>query len=408
MNTQRIVLLVLLVMQSLAQASVSLKESYESALKTNFNERIDQAVIEQTMEVKNQGVGAYIPKLSVKGSYLKQEKIDDQKAIGLNLSHTLFKGGRDYFAVESADKSILVAKNQKTLDQITLYSNVVSAYYNYYQVLNDYQNIELLKKLSSDRMDELKMRVKVGRSRKGELLQAEAQLASADAQLVNAMGLLRDGHEKFYILTGLERTHNALAEPLTIDQKSVHPIEHYLELTMTRPDVVNKELKVEIAEIDLKSTKALHSPTVDIGSNYYFNKRTSTYKNTDWDASITMTLPLFEGGSTVAKVNESVSKKTQAIYNLSDYKRTLQLEIASRYETFHRYYDQIKALDLALEKAKKSYDVTLNDYRLGLVTNLDVLSSLNIYLDSKRNSEKNKISTAMSLKLLEASAGVLP
>jgi len=81
----------------------------------------------------------------VKGTYLKQEKIDDQKAVGLNLSHTLFKSGRDYFTVESASKNVEVAKNQLNFDKLNLYNSVVSAYYNYYQALNDFQNIELLK-----------------------------------------------------------------------------------------------------------------------------------------------------------------------------------------------------------------------------------------------------------------------
>jgi len=164
-------------------------------------------------------------------------------------------------------------------------------------------------------MDELKNRVRVGRSRKGELLQAEAQLASADAQLQNAMGLLKDAHERFFILTGLERSHSVLSEPLT-SIFTVLPIQHYSDLAMKRPDVVNKGLKIEIAEIDLKSSKSLHGPTVDIGSNYYFNKRTGAYKNTDWDASVTLTLPLFEGGTTTAKVNESVNKKCKLFTHL--------------------------------------------------------------------------------------------
>ena len=75
---------------------------------------------------------------------------------------------------------------------------------------------------------------------------------------------------------------------------------------------------------------------------------------------------------------------------------------------FRRYNDQIKAFDLALDKAKKSYDETLKDYRLGLVSNLDVISSLNLYLDSKRNSEKTKIQAILNQKLLEAVAGEIP
>ena len=63
---------------------------------------------------------------------------------------------------------------------------------------------------------------------------------------------------------------------------------------------------------------------------------------------------------------------------------------------------------MALDKAKRSYEETVKDYRLGLVTNLDVLSSLNLYLDSKRNSEKIKIQAVLNQKILEAAAGIIP
>lgn len=389
--------------------ALTLKESFESALSTNQGENINQTLIFQSQEIKKQNQGNYLPKISAKGTYQKLDKINpDSKAIGLNLSHSLYRGGKDSYSVESSTKNISIAENQKLADRLSLYQSVIQAYYTYFLNLNDSKNLDLLKKQSQERVDETKKRVQVGRSRRGELLQAEAQLASVEAQTFNGQGLVKETEERFYLLTGLEKSKNSFDEILVVPTENM-PLQSYLEKAYARVDVKNKELKIDIAEIDVRSSKAGHYPTLDLASNYYLNKRNSTtLRDSKWDVGLTLSFPLFEGGSTNAKVQESVQKKEQAIYSLADFKKSIEIDVTAKYEMYHRYLDQVKAFDLALEKAKKSYDVAIGDYRLGLISNLDVLSSLNLYLDSKRNSEKTKIQAMMNLKILEAAAGVLP
>lgn len=408
MKTSLLLPLIFLLNATLAHANLSLKDSFLSALKTNQADQINESLIDQNIELKNEAKGSLYPKLILKGSWLKQERIkDDLKYGAVNLSHTIFKGGRDVYTIENAEKGYLYSQNQKTVDQLSLYSLVISAYYNYFLNVNDLLNLELLRKQSADRVEEIKKRVRVGRSRRGELLQAEAQLASVEAIYNNGEGLVKESQERFFVLTGIDRKERVFNESISV-AVSTKGLRDYLNEALTRPDLKNKELKIDIADIDLQSTKAQHLPTLDLASNYYLNKRAGTYHNTSWDATLTLNIPFFEGGTTSAKVREYSLKKAQATYSLADYQRTIELDVTAKYETYMRYLNQIKAYEQALEKSKKSYDETLNDYRLGLVTNLDVLSALNLYLDSKRNNEKTKISAVMSLKLLEAAAGVLP
>jgi outer membrane protein len=390
--------------------SLTLESSYFSALKNNQGEVINQSLINQNLELKKQGQSNYFPKVSARGTYQIIENInDDGRALGLNLIHSIYKGGRDSLTVNSAEKNIVIAENQKTVDRLNLYMNVIQAYYNYFLNQNDYKNIELLKKQSIERVDETKKRVQVGRSRKGELFQAEAQLASTDAQLLNGVGLVKESEDRFYLLTGLDKSNNIFSEIIQIPSSdNERGMSSYLEAAYARADVKNRELKVDLANIDISQSKSFYYPTLDLASNYYFNKRTGTLHDSNWDVGFVLSFPLYEGGVTKSKVNESVEKKDQALFTLLDYKKTILLDITSRYETYHRYRDQIRAFDQALEKTKRSYDETLKDYRLGLVSNLDVLSSLNLYLDSKRNSEKTKIQAMMNLKMLEAASGVLP
>lgn len=387
--------------------AVTLGESFNSAVLNNQGDNINESRLKQSMELRNKGQGSYYPTLSIRGTYLKQEKFEDQKTLGLNLTTSLYNGGRDRQLIKNADAGVKMAQNQRQLDRVSLYMEVVDSYYTYLLNLNDTKNLELLKKQSQERVDEIRKRLQIGRSRRGELLQAEAQLSSVDAQMLDAQGLLKQSEARFYILTGLNKDQ---AIDMKFDQTSqVKTLQEYIDLALSREDIQNKKLEIQQFEGDVKISKGSHLPTLDLLSNWYALKEggSTSSRNSDWDVGLNLTIPLYEGGVSQAQVRESTEKKQTAQYQLEDYQKNIKIEVTSRYELFHRYFDQIKAFDTALEKAKRSYDETIRDYRLGLVSNLDVLTSLNLYLDSKRNSEKTKILAVLNHKQLEATAGII-
>lgn len=386
--------------------AVTLKESFNSAVLNNQGDNINESRLKQSIELKNAGQGLFYPAISIRGTYLKQEQIEDQKTLGLNLKTNLYNGDRDNLLIKNAEIGVEIAQNQKELDRVTLYMEVIDSYYTYLLNLNDTKNLELLKRQSQDRVDEIRKRLQIGRSRKGELLQAEAQLASVDAQVLDAQGLLKQSEAHFYILTGLNRE-KAIVEIKFNETLNIKTLQEYIDLALVRQDIQNKELVIQQFDGNVKISKGSHLPSLDLLSNWYAIKDggSNTSRNSDWDVGLSLTIPIYEGGVSQAKIREMTEKKQMAQYQLTDYQKNIKIEITSRYELFHRYFDQIKAFDTALEKAKKSYDETIKDYRLGLVSNLDVLSSLNLYLGSKRNSEKTKILAVLNQKQLEAATG---
>jgi len=221
------------------------------------------------------------------------------------------------------------------------------------------------------------------------------------------MGLLKQSEARYFILTGLKKSDMEIRFD---DLGPSKTLDEYLSLALAREDVQNRELEIQKLNGQINISKAHFRPTLDLLSNYYALKEggSSSSRNSDWDVGLNLLIPLYEGGVSAATGREDMEKFQTAQYQLTDYKKSVTIDVTSRYELFRRYNDQIKAFDTALDKAKKSYEETVRDYRLGLVSNLDVLSSLNLYLDSKRNSEKTKFQATLNQKLLEASAGVIP
>ncbi len=390
-----------------AQA-ITLGESFNSALLNNQADNINESRLRQSFEERRQGQGTYLPTLSVRGTYLKQENYDDQKTLGLNLTTSLYNGGRDKQLIENSETSVKIAQNQRQIDRVNLYMEVVESYYNYLISWNDLKNLDLLKKQSQERTDEIKKRLQIGRSRRGELLQAEAQLASVEAQTSDGQGLLKQNEARFYILTGMAK--NEQVDLKFDDVAQAKSLDEYMGLALGREDVKNRQLEIERLNGQLNISKSHYLPKLDLLSNYYAIKEggSSASRNSDWDVGLNLLIPLYEGGVSQALVREDLERKKTAEYQLSDYQKSIKIEVTSKYENFRRYHDQIKKFEIALDKAKRSYEETLKDYRLGLVTNLDVLSSLNLYLSSKRDAERTKIQSVLNQKLLEATAGIIP
>jgi outer membrane protein TolC len=389
--------------------SITLNESFKSALANNQGENIFDASLKQSIAAKNREQGSFLPNLSLRGSYLKQDKLEDQKVIGLNLISNLYNGGKDSTRIDNSVLDIEITKNNRQIDRVSLYIETVNSYYNYLLSTNDVNNLLLLKKQSQERSDDIKSRVLIGRSRKGELLQAEAQLASVDAQLLDGIGLFKQSEAIFTILTGLkkEQIGEMLIEDISLQEKS---LDDYLKMAMSKEDIKNKEIALNQIQFEIDIAKSHFQPKLDLLSNWYALKKggSSTARDSNWDIGLNLNIPLYEGGVSAAKVREIVEKRQIALYQIIDYKKNIQVEVSAKYESYNRYKNQIKAFELALNKARKSYEETIKDYRLGLVSNLDVLSSLNLYLNSKRSFEKNKIQALLSLKTLEAVSGVIP
>lgn len=389
------------------KTTLLLNDAFKHALVHNQSDEVYDARIDSATAGYEKSKGNYLPKIALKGTYTFLDQLNDQKTMSLNLAQNLFKGGRDQVSISGQSLNIETQKLTKSIEQLVLFKEVADVYFTHWQNELDEKNLLLLKEQSEKRRNEIRSRVKIGRSRRGELLQAESQLATVESNLLNAQGLKEESSKKLSNLLGVNEFD--LYFPEIVDEpRELESLESYLDKSQSRMELTLKNVKLQIADLDLDSSKRNHLPTLDLSSNYYLNKRSGSYRNSDWDLSFNLSVPLFEGGSTEALVRESVAKKTEAFLAINDQKRKIEGEVKVKYEAARKYLAQLKAGMRAFVLAKENYDEALKDYRLGLVSNLDTLSALNTYLDAKRTYDRTKIQAKAALENLNLTVGIKP
>ena len=65
---------------------------------------------------------------------------------------------------------------------------------------------------------------------------------------------------------------------------------------------------------------------------------------------------------------------------------------------------QLEALEKATESARKNYEAQRRDYRLGLVTNLDVLQAMTAFQHNQQALDRARYTTKLDYLKLQAAA----
>jgi outer membrane protein len=367
------------------EKSMGLADLYDRSLRYSDTVAAQSERVIQSEERENQAQGGLFPNITGVASYRQQ---DPDNTLGTSSStsfstydplvkvtatQALFRGFREFAGLRQTRALTEAESFRLNQVKITLFVELAQNYYDILSGEQDRRNLEAEIDLYSQRIDELSGRVRIGRSRPSEVLTIEATKSSLEAQIDALKGRLLGARENLHILTGLPR--ETRLEDRTPVPTKVDPIENYLKQMDNRPDIKVAVASVEAADEAVSVASGAHLPSIDLVGNYYF-KRADSLQSVNWDAQVTLTLPIFSGGIIQSQVRETSSRKTEAELGLRLARRRAEAEIRSLYESLKANWNQISTLARAKTLTEKNHRLQRRDYRLGLVNNIEVLQSL--------------------------------
>lgn len=406
------VLLGALLMSS-AHSAVSLKDAFEAARKNMETLKRADSTIEQRREQLNRARATILPNVSGVGSWTKLDPpngagaspflLTEQYSGAIRLSQPLLRGGT-LAAYQIAKENVLLGEFQKNSTELSLYQLVINAYYNLAIATMDVVNLQELKDLSAGRVKELRQRSSIGRSRRGEMVQSEAQLLAAEAQYQQGLISLQQAQQNFEFYTQTKPDSLAPLQPVPENLASLND---YLSKLQSRPDLLAADQQIKVADKQVTVAQGSHLPSLDLTSNYYLT-RTGILATSQWDVGLAVVVPIFQGGGAQAAVREAVAGRRIAELNSSETKRAAARDLAILYQNYREIMVQLQSQKNAMVKAKEAYDLYRRDYSNGVATNLEVLNTLNVFITNKRSYDTLYAMAHMTFRSLEASTGVLP
>ena len=395
---------------SATAAPLTLDEYYAAALKRSEVVATQSELIRQAEERYHQAGASRLPTVD---AIATRTRIDDgasdatanptrQRNSRLTATQPLFRGFREFATVRQTQALMGAQGEDYRGARVQLFKDVAQNFYDVLAFEQDLANLDGQIRQHQQREKELEDRVRIGRSRVGEVLTVQATVGALRAQIESRRAELAAAREAFVFLSGLPvstplRDTEAMPEnPGALD-------EHLARLEL-RPDVKAVRQRLTAAQENIAVARGAHLPSLDLVANRYL-ERTGSLSNVEWDVQLALTLPLYAGGGTQSRVREAVSQGTQAELNASQVRRQAEQEIRALHQAVALDRSQLDALSKATDAARKNYEAQQRDYRLGLVTNLDVLQALTAFQENQRALDRARYTAKLNhLRLQAASA----
>lgn len=359
----------------------------------------------------------YRPNITAKGGYRDGEN-KVKKGVGtggeydnlsgsLAASQSLFNGFSTVNSVKAADRTVKAAQNNLSEVEQNI---LVAASTAYLDVLQNLAIVELQKnneQLLKKKLEETKERFNVGEVTRTDVSQAEARHSQAISDRIASEGVLQSSIAGYVELVG-ENPEN-LSEPK--DMKLILPktYDEALSVALKSNYSIKKAQNLYAAQgyaVYSNIGELLPSVSLDgsVGrSKSNQNDANSTMENMEW--GVNLSVPLYAGGATNAKIRQSKYKKRQAQEAVLESKRAVKAAVKTAWETMKTNESRLAAISDQIHASKVALEGVQKEEALGNRTILDVLDAYQELLNSEVNDVKARRSYYVSAMNLLASMG---
>lgn len=251
-----------------------------------------------------------------------------------------------------------------------------------------------------------------GEGTKTDMLETQARLDLAEAQVVEAQDNVKAARET---LAGIIGADPGPLQPLgSAFRPNIHPgtfeewertaREHNNELKAAR-------LAAENARLDIQRNKAGHYPRVDFVAAYSKGDSESinTYgqNSTNRTLGVQVNIPIYQGGAISATVRQSAAAYERAQADIDARTSKVLVELRKAHSIVLSSVRKIEALEKAVASGQELMKATEQSIKGGVRINLDLLNAQQQLYTSQRDLAQARYGYLIGLLRLRAAAGML-
>lgn len=343
----------------------------------------ERAKLRSVDEQVPQALAGMRPSISATATALKERVVDHtaQAAYGLNtrtagieITQPLYRGGRIQSGISGAQNRMLAQRAALlSAEQSTLLSAATA----YMDVARDQLNLELInnyQKVLKNRYEIEKRRLVIGENTKTDVSQAEARLAQAMSDRLQAEASLRASSSDYVRITGVEP--GTLANPeITLDLPGA--LDDVMEAArLNNPDVVSAQYAELSSRNDVEAVDGELLPTVDAVGNVSRSWNTSTTQNVLDSASLQLrvTVPI-DNGSVSARARGARQTANQMMLQVENAQRTAVDKAVKSWNYLMATRAQIRAREAMIRSINETLKSLRTEVNIGSRTVTDLLNS---------------------------------
>ena len=250
----------------------------------------------------------------------------------------------------------------------------------YYEVLRRKELLQVANtavRRAETLLEVAKAQAEVGAAPQKDVLQAEADLANARVQQIQARNALRLAETDLKRLIGWEAQKplpdlTAPDAPPTPDPAlSVEQL--WQRARLQRPDLRDAELRLQISRLGLDAARLNSLLRLQISARGF--REYEPNSRTQGSISIVASYPLFDGGLTRANLREAEASLQSAQFRLQQAERDAYAEVESALLSIREASERLEASRVAVAAAQRNFDAAQESLREGVGTIVEVLTA---------------------------------
>jgi len=320
--------------------------------------------------------------------FFTEDVLQDSYSGSATLSQTLYDGGKVFSALRAAKAYRELTAQTTAQREATLARDIHLGFNRILLVQANVAVQEASIKQLEDFAEQTEQRYEVGTASEFDHLTAQVRLANERPNLIVARNDLAVAKEAFRNLIVLDEEDFELTGEL--DYKPFDTALPVLQITAAgaRPELLIQEQSIALRREDLTRSWSGYKPSIK-ASAVYSQENPDRYDGTrdawedHWQAGLTASWTLFDGGLRRGEVLEKGLELAKEEANRDDLRRSVFLDVKAAWLTMMASREAIKGSEENVELAEKALEIAKTRYDEGLSTYLEFTDS-NLSLNTAR------------------------
>ncbi|MBN2038021.1 MAG: TolC family protein [Chitinispirillaceae bacterium] len=362
--------------------SLTLDSFVKLALENNPRTKLSVAQVRSSEASYAVARSALLPHVGLRAGVTRNQSLDsigppgdpaDRLSLGVSASQQVFDFGKTGAKTRQAGFNLAATKES---ERAALHEIVLAAKTAYFNCLLARKVLHVAReslKQSQQHLDDARTQFEIGKQAKYAVVKAEVDVANTQVSLIKAENGIKAAKIKMETASGVPLPENVrLLDVLEAQEPLLSLDEALARADSLHPDLREAAAKREAARSQVRSARASYWPSIDASAGYSYQKTVPQEWRGGWNAGLSLTQPLYQGGFIRAGVLQAEASLAQAEAALDQARQNVRAEVSQTIIDKQDAEERIAAALKYIGQAELGLSMSQERFKAGSATFIEV------------------------------------
>ena len=319
------------------------------------------------------------------GSGLTDKNNGGTYSTSIRAEQSISDWGRRKARVAGAKLSAEAAEDDLEAQRDSIIQEVCNAYYGLNRATREREVALTRRENYEKRLTWARSFYEVGTKPKIEVTKAEADFASSRLAVVKAESSIAQFRARLANAMGEPaRDIKEVKDELDFKEWDISLDEAMRRAQENRPELAAKRKRVEVAKTNLTLQMKGLSPSLSASAGYGFGGA-SPFERGEWNAGLSLSVPITDGGLTKSNIEQSEANLRAAEAELAALSNNITLEVRQAWVALREAKEALFSTEGAVRSVKATLDLAQGRYEAGVGDNLEISDAVEAYASVSAN-----------------------